>query len=624
VAIKINYILNGTQINPPMNWQDTAFEVNFDRDGNAKTKITSNNFDFVRENADTIISRVYDGATGGYGILEAVPLEVQLERNGVIEKPFSGYVDLTKDSIFSREMCKVNATERKSIEWLEEKADGFTFEYLRSINVITNDDYKFIPYVINSIPDYKESAMAILTGFIVVQQIIDCIEKVKDLLAEIANPLTAVSGIVKASLLAIYLVTLIASLIKLIKDIIQLLIQPVKYHACMSVKTLVEKGCQHLGLTLSSSILSSGIYSKAYIMPEKFKNPVNFDDNRILGFTTAQKTQQEGYYKGTFGNLLRGLKEQFNAKIYIKNNVLYFDRLDANLTPPQYVLPDIYQPEYKTNADEFKANYYIVYQTDTIDKNTLQEYEGTAHQVIFNPNISQNSDLVMMKGLEEVRIPFALAKRKTDLTIPEKIVKAFLDVLSAIVNALIAALNALIIGINAVISGINSVINALDFIGININLNVQPIATISPVNLGNLIENRINMMMLETDFTSVPKIFLMDLGAQNKFNKLTTGNETYFSAKYLYDNYHYINNFLPTADKPNGNQYIIKEFVNVPFGFQHYQQVKENNQIIVGDKTGLIESFKWNPYDQVANIRVRISTLLTNNINATYLTPSGK
>ena len=53
MAIKINYILNGTQINPPMNWQDTAFEVNFDRDGNAKTKITSNNFDFVRENADT-------------------------------------------------------------------------------------------------------------------------------------------------------------------------------------------------------------------------------------------------------------------------------------------------------------------------------------------------------------------------------------------------------------------------------------------------------------------------------------------------------------------------------------------------------------------------------------------
>jgi hypothetical protein len=624
MAIKVNYILNGSQINPPLNWKDTAFEVNFDRDGNAKTKIVSTNLDFVRENTTTIIDRVYDGATGGYGILEAMPLQVELERNGVIEKPFNGYIDLAKDAIFSRELCKVNATENKSIEWLEEKADGFTFEYLRSINVITNDDYKFIPYVINSVPDYKESAIAILTAYVVIQQIVESIEKVKNLLAEIANPITAISAVVKASLLALYLITLITSLIKLVKDIIQTLIQPVKYHACMSVKTLIEKGCQYLGLTLSSSILTTGIFSKAYIMPEKYQNPVNATDNRILGFTIAQKTQQEGYYKGTLGNLLRALKDQFNAKIYIKNNVLYFERLDFNLTPPQFVLPDIYQPEYKTNADEFKANYYLTYLTDTIDKNTLQEYNGTAYQVIFRPNIILNEDLVMMKGLEEVRLPFALAKRKTDLTVPEKIIKAFLDALSIIVNGLIAAMNALIQGINAIIGVINSVINALDFIGINVNFSVPTIQVISYLNLGNLIDNRLNMMKLETDFTSVPKMFLMDLGTQNKFNKLTTGNETFMSAEYLYQNFHYINNFLPTADKPNGNQYIIKEFNNVRFGFDQYQQVKENNQIIVGNNIGLIESFRWNPYDQIAYIRCRISTLLTNNINATYLIPSGK
>jgi hypothetical protein len=185
-------------------------------------------------------------------------------------------------------------------------------------------------------------------------------------------------------------------------------------------------------------------------------------------------------------------------------------------------------------------------------------------------------------------------------------------------------MNALIQGINAIIGVINSVINALDFIGINVNFSVPTIQVISYLNLGNLIENRLNMMKLETDFTSVPKMFLMDLGTQNKFNKLTTGNETFMSAEYLYQNFHYINNFLPTADKPNGNQYIIKEFNNVRFGFDQYQQVKENNQIIVGNNIGLIESFRWNPYDQIAYIRCRISTLLTNNINATYLIPSGK
>jgi hypothetical protein len=624
VAISINYILNGTQINPPQNWQETQFEVNFDRDGNAKTKISANNFDFVRENADNIIARVYDGATGGYGILEAIPLQVELVRNGVTERPFDGYIDLTKDAIFNREKCQVNATERKSIEWLEEQADGFTFEYLRSINVITNDDYKFVPYIINSVPDYKESAIAILTSYVVVQQIKESIEKVKGLLIEVGNPLTAPTAIVKASLLAVYLITLIASLVDLIRDIFATLIQPVKYHACMSVKTLIEKGCQHLGLTLSSSILTSGVFAKAFIMPEKSRNPVDASDSRILGFQIPQKTIQEGFYKGTFGNLLRALKEQFNAKIYIQNNVLFFERLDYNLTPPQYNLPDIKQDNYRTNADEFKANYFITYQTDTIDKNTLQEYTGTSFQVIFRPNISLNSDLVLMKGLEEVRLPFALAKRKTDLTVPERIVKVFLDVLSVIVNALILALNALIQGINAIIGVINSVINALDFIGININFSVPTIQTISFINLGSLIENRINMLKLETDFTSIPKIFLMDLGSQNKFNKLTIGNETFFSAKYLYDNFHYINNFLPTSDKPNGNQYIIKEFNNVSFGFEQYQQVKNCNQITVGNDVGIIEQLKWNPYDQIAYIRIRISKILTSNINATYLIPSGK
>jgi len=314
----------------------------------------------------------------------------------------------------------------------------------------------------------------------------------------------------------------------------------------------------------------------------------------------------------------------FNGKLYIQNDVLYFERADANLTPPQYNLPDIFNPEFKTNANEFKANYYVVFQTDTIDKNTLQEYNGTAYQVIFTPNFSENPDLVLMKGLEEVRIPFALAKRKTELTVPEKIVKAILDVLSVVVNALISAMNALIAGLNAIINTINNIIDALDFIGININFQLPPIATITPVNLGNLIENRINMMKLETDFTSVPKIFLMDKGSQPKFNKLTTGNETYFSAEYLYNNYHYINNWLPTSDKPNANQYIIKEYNNVRFGFSDYQLVKNNNQVIVGDKIGLIETFKWNPFNETAYIRCRISTLLTNNINAKYLIPSGK
>jgi hypothetical protein len=49
---------------------------------------------------------------------------------------------------------------KKNIDWLNSVADSFTFDYLVSIGNITSTDYKYMPYVINSIPDYKESAIA--------------------------------------------------------------------------------------------------------------------------------------------------------------------------------------------------------------------------------------------------------------------------------------------------------------------------------------------------------------------------------------------------------------------------------------------------------------------------------
>ena len=624
MATTIEFKLKGNIINPPFNWKETAFELNFDRDGNAKQRIVSENFEFVRENAATFNAIVTEGASGTGGILEGLPFEVSVSRNGVTEIPFDGYIDLTENADFSPESVNVKATEKKSIEWLERVADGFSFEYLKGINVITTSDYKFMPYVINSIPDYKEAAIAILSAYIVYEQIRETIQKIKELVADLSNPLTSISAVLKASLIAIYIITLITALVKLIKDITQLIIQPVKYHACMNVKTLLEKGCSHLGLTLSSSILSSTVFQKAYIMPEKYQNPVNATDNRILGFTIAKPLEQEGFYKGTFGDLLRAIKMLFKAKIVIRNDVLYLEREDYNITPPQYIVPAIskYQPKYETNANEFKANWYGAFQTDTIEKNTLQEYSGTAYQVVLKPN--QTNGNFLGKGLEDVRFPFALAKRKTELSVPEKIIKAFLDALSLIINALISAVNALISGLNSVIKLINKVLKALATVGIKITFQVAAIPSIPSVNLGNIIENRINMMKLETDHTSVPKIFLMDLGSQNKFNKLTTGNETYFSCSYLWENYHFIGSFLPSATKPNGNQYIIRNFTNVPFGFDDFQKVKNNNQVSFLEQDAIIQSLTWNPYDQTAEMRVRISTLLTKNINATYINPDGK
>jgi len=619
MSTKVNFFLNNTSTNPARNWRELELELNFDRDGNAIQQTSITDFEFVRENADLITANLTNGR-----LFEGVPLKIDVSKGANTQTAFDGYVDLTARSNFSRDICNVRAVEKNRIDWLNDVADSFTFEYLIEKGYLTQDDYDFIPYVINSIPNYQESAIALVSAYVITQQIIEAIEKVKSLAAELSNPFSAISAIIKIALLVIYLVGLLIALVNFIKNLIKLLIQPVKYHACMSVQKQMTAACSYLGLNFSSSIFSTTDFSKAYIMPQKSSNPVNANDNQFLGFTIPQKTEQRGEFKGTFGDLLRQLKSMFNAKIVIKNGTLFFERRDYNVTPPTYVLPDVYQPFYTTNADENASNYYIKFETDTIDKNTLQEYTGTAYQVILNQAITANSGFELMKGLNEVPIGFALAKRKTELTIPEKIVKVLLDVVDIYVNALISGVNALITGINAIIGVINDVIDALDFIGINISFNVPSIPSLNFINLSGLIDNRLNMLKIETDFTSSAKFFLMDKGSQAKFNKLTSGNETIVSAKYLYNNYHFINSFVPTSSRPKGNQYIIKEFDNVPFSFEDFLNVKDNNQITAFGEESLIEAVKWNPFQQKAYIRVRINTLLTSNFSQTNIEPNGR
>ena len=68
----------------------------------------------------------------------------------------------------------------------------------------------------------------------------------------------------------IYVVSLIISLVKLIADLIDLIIQPVKYHSCMSWLNNAKVGAASFGYTFRSSILESGgEYHNSYILPEK-------------------------------------------------------------------------------------------------------------------------------------------------------------------------------------------------------------------------------------------------------------------------------------------------------------------------------------------------------------------
>ncbi|NBP67264.1 MAG: hypothetical protein EBU52_00820 [Cytophagia bacterium] len=232
-------------------------------------------------------------------------------------------------------------------------------------------------------------------------------------------------------------------------------------------------------------------------------------------------------------------------------------------------------------------------------------------ELINQPNIVGNKKNLLFKGYETVNIPFSLGKRKTELTIPEQIFRVILDTFSAVANVYISIVNAAIDALNAVIGVINDLIDALAVIGIDIPFNINAPNHIPPVVLGSLITDRIGMLMLENDFVDVPKMFIINEGA---IPRKTDVVET-FNAKYVWENYKYIDSFMPINGKHN--QYILKQHDKVPFCYDDYEKVKLDNRILTNfGESALVDSLEWDVYNQSADIKYRVNKQYYNNFKA--------
>lgn len=623
INFKVNNISNENL--KPLNWRETGIELNFDRDmDGSQQQVTITDFEFVREGADAINTHIRNGITTGNGVFEGLPLEIEVQRLGVTEVPFIGYIDLPKSTTFSKDRCTVKCVESNRIDWLNDRADGFNFRHLFNEGFITKSDYLYMPYVLNTVPNYLTSGVSLVGIYVIKMQIQKDIDHLVELFAGLSN-LIDVSAVVKVILNIAALAVEVLALVKLIKDLFNNLIQPVKYHACMSLKKQLDAGASYLGMTFHCPILETNPYQDTYIIPAKFYNPKNKIYQGLLGFT-ARDISQEGFYNGTFGDLIRECKKLFNAKIQIRNNTeIWLIRNDEIIDSPQFTLPDIYNPYFSLNANEFRSNRVISFQTDAQDKNTIQNYLGTSYQVITEPvrvGVVKNK---LTNGLDETRLNFALANRKEGLTFPEELIYGLLNTIDTILGALTTIVNLTINVLNKAIKKINNFVKKLNALGLKITFNIPNIPTLNIPKISNLIENRIGMLTLEFDLFSINKICTIIEGKNDRFNKLHPQNYNYYSARELYNQFHFSESFMPSVARPNGNQYYIYNYEKVPFTFDDYEKVKNNNCIFTANGNhALIDKLKWNIFEQHADMRVRVNKLYTNNLIENYYEPNGQ
>jgi len=582
---EIRHFINGNDFGEPRNWQDLEITIDWlnKKDSGA---INVSELAFVDDANKYLQQRVLDGLNGGVGVFEGDEYKIVIgdPTNPTFE--FLGYLDFTDGmTTIGGEEIICSLKKKKGEDWLNDVADGFSFAYLYEKGTITNSDFVRVPYVINYIPDGMQLIVLSMSIYMMTKEIIENVEKLSETIADIINASTPVVGVsvgvgagvvtawdlgdfilvtLKALARLAYIIAMTIAVINLINQVFAQILPTKRFHLGMSFRKMLEKGCEHLGLNFYSDIDELNWVH----IPRKSKKGGSSGER---GFPT----NSEPIY--LFGDLIRTMKEMFNADFRIKDGTFYLQRRDNFQFPSSYQIPSYFNDQerlhqkYKLNTNEIISNYNIYWTLDVQDQNTLDNSDGRVFQAITSPVSVNIQDFVTIKNLTEIQIPFSLGVEKKSLNEVEKLAR----VLGGIVDSL-----------TGIFGG--------------------------GTNFKSKIEERVGSLLLSSHFLTSGKVVKM-VGS-----KLANDQRKNLDARKLWDKFHFINSFAEYQGEHN--QFFRYEQQPVPMTIQDFSILLENNIAIDDDGNEIIiEKIVYNPNKTTGLIDYRIKRKYTNNLKIELL-----
>lgn len=576
----IEVILNGNNESAIKELHDLEIIASVE-EGNVSARITTDQITLVNEYAKLVRNYIAGGLNGSTnGIFEG--LNLQMLQNGV--NVFDGYLDFLNDfEIVNPTTVKSRIKKHDGNDNFKDRASGVTFGYLDEINVINNNHYISIPYINEKDFNYIEFAFLSFSIYSIIRDLKTLIQQVVYdvgvVASDIAGGVTgAAAGIIMSAAIVVVNAAIAAFMLillaNLIVQLVRYIISPIKYHKGIWLQTLVEVGCNYLGLQYNSSIADIGVIA---IMPSKTGVDKDTTQNKLISGITIHQPGVGYPSAADFGytvwETIELINKTFFAEYTIKNGTLEQHVVNSPWWTQNspYVMTDILQESIVTNANELVSDKIIVFKTSPRDSNSLENFKGHTYEIRTRPITTSDSRNVLMTGFDRVDIPYDLGNRKNGLNNLEQFA---LDLFEKIEDF-------------------------LNFFGSNSNLT-------------NFITQRVGVNMLETDLLHVPKLMKL----QSNF-RLQANNRTVWSAKYLYDNYHnqgsfVLNNF--------GYQYYVYKNVRVPFGFTEFNQLTQNSYF--SDSNGRLcklEQIVWNVSQDFALIDYRVKEKYTANLQEVYI-----
>jgi hypothetical protein len=459
---------------------------------------------------------------------------------------------------------------------------------LESEGVFSASDYVDIPYIKETEFDYLATAMLVIAIFQLQQQLAELVKDAVDIstdgIGETAGSLStgAVGGayitLFKGLSQLVYFGTMFFLLIKMVQDLIDLLLPIPKKHRGIKLKTILEKGCEFAGYEFIQSDMIPEL-EDLYILPRKTEEGRRNIPSGENGLPVS------GGPLYTLGKCIGLVKDLFNAKVKIVDNKVYVEPLKNRgfwELESSYEMPPIKVDIDKYNTNELVGTKVISFSIDNNNYWDLEDYQGTSYEIKTLPKALTGEDYrnVLIKGVSELTFPVALGTRKQKGSILERTFAFFAEVADQL----------------SVIFKSNN-----DFYG-----TVQA-------------ESKDRLLRMSTDLVNIPKVLRLtpELKLSNKYRDN-------WSAKYLYEKYHYVNSFVKENVNPiQYNQYKVYQKIKMNASFEDFLKVINNNKAVdVDGNTVIFDSILYNFGGGYWEADYRIQFEYTDNLRETYTEPT--
>jgi len=492
------------------------------------------------------------------GLFIGIPYQVQMD-GGITLDYYIDLCDPGSKPVLRQHDIEVKIKRSKGYDDFRSKADGTSFELIVKDKGINFFSYKRIPFFIIKDNVNEQMLTLSLSLFIMTKEIIAA---AKDLAKSYTAFLNASPGGIAEALAnliidTIYFAALVIAAIQYIAELIKLIFPIKRYLNGCYYKELMFKACQYLGYNFSSELFDND--PGWFLLPV----PINRNNNESifqsaldglgnnfnLGYPTASDSV------GLVGQFFDACETQFNGRTFVIGNTIHFERRDwlqnnsTLLMAPALNIQADRDESFTYNTEDAWKRYYIHYASDFTDLNTVEGVNfgfSDAEYSCENSVPGANNNLITIKGLNDVSIPFAMGFNKDKLT--------FVEVFGRILA-----------------TGWDGLTNALTF-GNGSNFAAQ-------------ISSRVDALKISQQYFSTTK----SLYVYNRPNNTVLINQdfnTNNSARALWNKYHYINQIQL-------NQFEVHENARTRIRQNDFVNLLSNNYVFIDNQICEVLKMTW-------------------------------